>query len=185
MIDEVEKRFTAARAPVTFIKVHHQPDGHFERYPEPAAAGVPPGHRRRGACASGGIRVSPVDGDFDRASRSMTRRVVYRGVLHCRSAGGSGSCRNSRGKIHSRPASDVEHGGHRDLQRQPAGDVEDRHAFIKERMRGRRHLRRGDERAPLRRDFAYCDSGMIPWLLVAGCCALEEQLAEIAGGGPP
>ncbi len=29
VIDEVEKRFAAAGAPVTFIKVHHQPDGHF------------------------------------------------------------------------------------------------------------------------------------------------------------
>ena len=29
VIDEVEKRFAAAGVPVTFIKVHHQPDGHF------------------------------------------------------------------------------------------------------------------------------------------------------------
>ncbi len=29
VIDEVEKRFVAAGVPVTFIKVHHQPDGHF------------------------------------------------------------------------------------------------------------------------------------------------------------
>ncbi|HDJ2748131.1 TPA: phosphomannomutase CpsG, partial [Salmonella bongori] len=29
VIDEVEKRFAAAGAPVTFVKVHHQPDGSF------------------------------------------------------------------------------------------------------------------------------------------------------------
>ncbi len=35
------------------------------------------------------------------------------------------------------------------------------------------------------RDFAYCDSGMIPWLLVAELLCLKNSLAEIAGGGPP
>ena len=47
------------------------------------------------------------------------------------------------------------------------------HAFIKERMRVEDALYGGEMSAHhYFRDFAYCDSGMIPWLLVA------EQLSR-------
>ncbi len=43
------------------------------------------------------------------------------------------------------------------------------HAFIKERMRAENAIYGGEMSAHhYFRDFAYCDSGMIPWLLVAG-----------------
>ena len=43
------------------------------------------------------------------------------------------------------------------------------HAFIKERMRAEDAVYGGEMSAHhYFRDFAYCDSGMIPWLLVAG-----------------
>ncbi len=43
------------------------------------------------------------------------------------------------------------------------------HAFIKERMRAEDAAYGGEMSAHhYFRDFAYCDSGMIPWLLVAG-----------------
>jgi phosphomannomutase len=43
------------------------------------------------------------------------------------------------------------------------------HAFIKERMRLENAVYGGEMSAHhYFRDFAYCDSGMIPWLLVAG-----------------
>jgi phosphomannomutase len=46
------------------------------------------------------------------------------------------------------------------------------HAFIKERMRAEDALYGGEMSAHhYFRDFAYCDSGMIPWLLVAGIVA--------------
>ncbi len=42
------------------------------------------------------------------------------------------------------------------------------HAFIKERMRAENAVYGGEMSAHhYFRDFAYCDSGMIPWLLVA------------------
>jgi phosphomannomutase len=42
------------------------------------------------------------------------------------------------------------------------------HAFIKERMRAENAIYGGEMSAHhYFRDFAYCDSGMIPWLLVA------------------
>ncbi len=43
------------------------------------------------------------------------------------------------------------------------------HAFIKERMRLENAVYGGEMSAHhYFRDFAYCDSGMIPWLLLSG-----------------
>jgi phosphomannomutase/phosphomannomutase/phosphoglucomutase len=50
------------------------------------------------------------------------------------------------------------------------------HAFIKERMRAENAIYGGEMSAHhYFRDFAYCDSGMIPWLLVAGLLSSRGQ----------
>lgn len=50
------------------------------------------------------------------------------------------------------------------------------HAFIKERMRQVDAIYGGEMSAHhYFRDFAYCDSGMIPWLLVAGLMASQGK----------
>ena len=50
------------------------------------------------------------------------------------------------------------------------------HAFIKERMRKENAIYGGEMSAHhYFRDFAYCDSGMIPWLLVAGLVSASGQ----------
>jgi phosphomannomutase / phosphoglucomutase len=55
------------------------------------------------------------------------------------------------------------------------------HAFIKERMRGEDAIYGGEMSAHhYFRDFAYCDSGMIPWLLVAErLCKSGISLADM------
>ncbi|TYO96305.1 phosphomannomutase [Geothermobacter ehrlichii] len=55
------------------------------------------------------------------------------------------------------------------------------HAFIKERMRAEDALYGGEMSAHhYFRDFAYCDSGMIPWLLVAGLmCRTGKPLSAL------
>lgn len=55
------------------------------------------------------------------------------------------------------------------------------HAFIKERMRLENAVYGGEMSAHhYFRDFAYCDSGMVPWLLVIGLmCARGKTLAEM------
>ncbi|CAC9258489.1 Phosphomannomutase/phosphoglucomutase [Citrobacter werkmanii] len=56
------------------------------------------------------------------------------------------------------------------------GDVKTGHAFIKERMRHEDAIYGGEMSAHhYFRDFAYCDSGMIPWLLVAELLCLKGQ----------
>lgn len=55
------------------------------------------------------------------------------------------------------------------------------HAFIKERMRKEDAVYGGEMSAHhYFRDFAYCDSGMIPWLLVAELlCTKQTSLADM------
>ena len=55
------------------------------------------------------------------------------------------------------------------------------HAFIKERMRAENAIYGGEMSAHhYFRDFAYCDSGMIPWLLIAEVvCSSGLSLAEL------
>ncbi|HWI41511.1 MAG TPA: phosphomannomutase, partial [Verrucomicrobiae bacterium] len=55
------------------------------------------------------------------------------------------------------------------------------HAFIKERMRAEDAVYGGEMSAHhYFRDFAYCDSGMIPWLLVLGLMSASgKKLSEL------
>jgi phosphomannomutase len=55
------------------------------------------------------------------------------------------------------------------------------HAFIKERMRQENAIYGGEMSAHhYFRDFGYCDSGMIPWLLVCSLlCQEEKKLSEL------
>ena len=55
------------------------------------------------------------------------------------------------------------------------------HAFIKERMRIENAIYGGEMSAHhYFRDFSYCDSGMVPWLLVVGLmCSKGKSLAEL------
>ncbi|MFN3786747.1 MAG: phosphomannomutase, partial [Thiothrix sp.] len=57
------------------------------------------------------------------------------------------------------------------------------HAFIKERMRLENAIYGGEMSAHhYFRDFAYCDSGMIPWLLVAELmCRTGKTLSQLVG----
>lgn len=59
------------------------------------------------------------------------------------------------------------------------------HAFIKERMRKEDAIYGGEMSAHhYFRDFAYCDSGMIPWLLVAETGVPERKNAGRTGARP-
>ncbi len=186
VIDEVEKRFAAAGAPVTFIKVHHQPDGHFPNgIPNPLL----PECRQDTADAVRAHQADmgiAFDGDFDRCFLFDDEASFIEGYYIVGPAGGSVPAEAAGGENHSRPASDVEHGGHRDPQRRPAGDVEDG-ACVHQGADapGRRHLRRGDECAPLLPRLRLLRQRDDPVAAGGGAAVPEEQFAEIAGGGPP
>ena len=178
VIDELETHL-----PFTFVKVHHEPDGTFPN-------GIPnPMLEENRASTAQAIRLQGADfgiawdGDFDRCFFfdekggfiegyyivGLLAQVLLRGhpggkVVH--------DPRLTWNTIEVVKAS----GGSPVLSRSG-------HAFIKDRMREVDGLYGGEMSAHhYFRRFAYCDSGMIPWLLVAQIlCESGLTLSQLVG----
>jgi phosphomannomutase len=180
VIDRIEPHL-----PFEFIKVHHEADGTFPN-------GVPnpllPENRPVTIAA---IRDSRADlgigwdGDFDRCfffdeSGAFIEGYYVVGLLAEAMLG-----LNPGGKIIHDPRLTwntqdiaISHGGI-PIQSKTG------HAFIKERMRREDAVYGGEMSAHhYFRDFSYCDSGMIPWLLVAGIMSeTGSSLSALVGDG--
>jgi phosphomannomutase/phosphomannomutase/phosphoglucomutase len=168
VVDAIEQRFKAMSVPVEFIKVHHNPDPSFPNgipnplLPENRAA-TAEAVREHGADM--GIAW---DGDFDRCflfdeTGKFIEGYYIVGLL------AEAFLQTHRGaKIIHDPRLTW---NTIDVVRRCGGEpVQSKtgHAFIKERMRKEDAIYGGEMSAHhYFRDFAYCDSGMIPWLLVA------------------
>lgn len=175
VIDEIEKRFIAAGAPVTFIKVHHHPDGNFPNgIPNPLL----PECRQDTADA---VRLNNADigiafdGDFDRCFMFDDESEFIEGYYIVGLLAEAFLQKQPGAKIIHDPrltwnTVDIvtENGGIPIMSKTG-------HAFIKERMRQEDAIYGGEMSAHhYFRDFAYCDSGMIPWLLVAELLCLKN-----------
>ncbi len=155
--------------PFEFIKVHHEPDGNFPNgvpnplleENRPATINAVKAHK-----ADFGIAW---DGDFDRCfffdeSGNFLEGYYIVGLL------AEAFLRKHKGEaiVHDprltwNTIAICEELGGKAIQSKTG------HAFIKERMRLENAIYGGEMSAHhYFRDFAYCDSGMIPWLLVAG-----------------
>ncbi len=153
--------------PFRFVKVHHEPDGRFPHgvpnplIPENRAATVE-------AIRSSGADLGVAwDGDFDRcflfdAEGGFIEGYYIVGLL-------------AEAFLHKYPGAKIVHDPRLtwntiDVVTSLGGvPVQSKtgHAFIKERMRKEDAVYGGEMSAHhYFRDFAYCDSGMIPWLLV-------------------
>ena len=167
--------------PFTFIKLHHEPDGNFPN-------GVPnPLLPENRAATVAAVREHDADlgiawdGDFDRCfffddSGEFVEGYYLVGLLaeaFLRQHPGSGVVHDPR--LTWNTAAIVDELGGTAIQSKTG------HAFIKERMRKENAIYGGEMSAHhYFREFAYCDSGMIPWLLVAGLIASRGQsLAEM------
>ncbi len=155
--------------PFSFIKVHHEPDGEFPNgVPNPLLEeNRPPtidavvSH-----CADFGIAW---DGDFDRCFFVDEKGAFVEGYYIVGLLAEAFLRRNPGDVVVHDPRltwNTIEiakkFGG-------KAVQSKTGHAFIKERMRLENAVYGGEMSAHhYFRDFAYCDSGMIPWLLVAG-----------------
>ena len=170
--------------PFEFIKVHHQPDGNFpngvpnpllEENRAPTIAAV----REHGADL--GIAW---DGDFDRcfffdAAGEFIEGYYLVGLLaeaFLKQVPGAAIVHDPR--LTWNTVAMTEALGGRAVQSKTG------HAFIKERMRLEDAVYGGEMSAHhYFRDFAFCDSGMSPWLLVTGLIAsrdlsLTEMVSE-------
>ena len=173
----------SAHLPFEFIKLHHQPDGHFPN-------GIPnPMIEENRAPTIEAIRAHGADlglawdGDFDRCfffdeHGDFIEGYYIVGLL-------------ASVLLRGEPGGKVVHdprltwntleivkaaGGH-------AVQSKSGHAFIKQRMREVDAVYGGEMSAHhYFRRFAYCDSGMIPWLLVAQIlCESGKPLSALVG----
>jgi len=168
VIDAIEARFKLQGVPVEFIKIHHQPDGTFPNgIPNPLLS------ENRKATADAVISNSADmgiawDGDFDRCFLFDEKGEFIEGYYIV------GLLAEAFLKKH--PGEKIIHDPRLtwntiDIVKNVGGipiQSKTGHAFIKERMRAENAIYGGEMSAHhYFRDFAYCDSGMIPWLLVA------------------
>ncbi|MBZ6394990.1 MULTISPECIES: phosphomannomutase CpsG [Pantoea] len=180
VIDEIEKRFQQANAPVSIIKVHHQADATFPNgIPNPLL----PECRKdtsdavREHQADMGIAF---DGDFDRCflfdeNADFIEGYYIVGLL-------------AEAFLKKEPGAKIIHDPRLTWNTidvvTKAGGIpvmsKTGHAFIKERMREEDAVYGGEMSAHhYFRDFAYCDSGMIPWLLVAELIQTEGKSLQL------
>ncbi|HHQ6556133.1 TPA: phosphomannomutase CpsG [Serratia fonticola] len=176
VIDAIEAQLKAHNIPLEFIKVHHQPDGTFPNgIPNPllpeCRADTANAVREHGADM--GIAF---DGDFDRCflfdeNGEFIEGYYIVGLL-------------AEAFLQKQPGAKIIHDPRLswntvDVVTQAGGEPvmsKTGHAFIKERMRAEDAIYGGEMSAHhYFRDFAYCDSGMIPWLLVAELVCVKGQ----------
>lgn len=162
--------------PFEFIKLHHAPDGNFPNgVPNPMLEEnrLPVIEAVREHNADLGIAW---DGDFDRcfffdASGRFVEGYYLVGLLaeaFLKRNPGEAVVHDPRLTWNTQAV--VEEFGGTAIQSKTG------HAFIKERMRLENAIYGGEMSAHhYFRDFAYCDSGMIPWLLVADLISARGQ----------
>lgn len=175
VIDAIEVQFKSANVPVEFIKVHHEANGDFPNgIPNPLLP------ENRAATADAVIANKADmgiawDGDFDRCFLFDENGRFIEGYYIVGLLAEAFLLKSPGEKIIHDPRltwntiDQVEAAGGQPIQSKTG------HAFIKERMRLENAVYGGEMSAHhYFRDFAYCDSGMIPWLLVA-------ELISVAG----
>ncbi|RCX32265.1 phosphomannomutase [Thioalbus denitrificans] len=158
----------AARLPFEVTRIHHEPDG---RFPNGIPNPLLPENR---AATAEAVRAKGADlgiawdGDYDRCFLfDETGRFIEGYYIVGLLAAQLLEHNPGAAVIHDprltwNTLEIVEKAGGRPLMSKTG------HAFIKERMRAEDALYGGEMSAHhYFRDFAYCDSGMIPWLLVA------------------
>lgn len=171
VIDAMEKYL-----PFEFIKIHHEPDGKFPNgIPNPLLP------ENRASTSEAVIKHKADmgiawDGDFDRCflfdeKGEFTEGYYIVGLL-------------AEAFLLKNPGANIIHDPRltwntQDIVKQSGGvaiQSKTGHAFIKERMRLEDAVYGGEMSAHhYFRDFFYCDSGMIPWLLVCELISRKQQ----------
>lgn len=184
VVDAIEQLFKSKNVPITFIKVHHEPNPDFPNgIPNPLLP------ENRSATANAVITHQADmgiawDGDFDRCFLFDEKGDFIEGYYIVGLLAAAFLAKHPHEKIIHDPRLTW---NTMDIVRNMQGEAimsKTGHAFIKERMRKENAIYGGEMSAHhYFRDFAYCDSGMIPWLLVSELMAesgkpLSQLVAE-------
>ena len=175
-VDAIIDRLAAQGAPIEVVRVHHDPDSTFPNgIPNPL---LPENHAATAdvVLREGADMGVAFDGDFDRcfffdgAGRFVPGEYVV-GLLasiFLEKEAGAKIVHDPRVIWNTQDI--VVHKGGVAIQSKTG------HAFIKQTMRAERAIYGGEMSAHhYFRDFAYCDSGMIPWLLIAELVSRSER----------
>jgi phosphomannomutase len=176
VIDQIEVKFKELNVPIEFIKVHHEPDPTFPN-------GIPnPLLPENRADTANAVKLHNADmgiawdGDFDRCFLFDEHADFIEGYYIVGLLAEAFLQKNPGEKIIFDPrvywntVDIIESNGGQPVMSKTG------HAFIKERMRKENAVYGGEMSAHhYFRDFAYCDSGMIPWLLIAELICVKKQ----------
>ena len=167
VVDAIEKRFAELKLPIEIVKIFNEPDGTFPNgIPNPIL------HENRAPTIDAVLEHKADmgiawDGDFDRCFLVDEKGKFIEGYYIVGLLAEAFLLKNPGAKIVHDPRLTwntievAKKGGGRAVQSKTG------HAFIKERMRAEDAVYGGEMSAHhYFRDFFYCDSGMIPWLLV-------------------
>lgn len=193
VIDAIEVKFKELNIPVEFIKIHHEADGHFPNgIPNPIL--VENRDSTREAVIQHGADMGIAwDGDFDRCFLFDEKGQFIEGYYIVGLLAQAFLLKQSGEKIVHDPrlvwnTLDV-------VEQYQGITVQSKsgHAFIKDVMREHNAAYGGEMSAHhYFRDFAYCDSGMIPWLLAMAVLSetgkslsslVEEMIAKFPCSG--
>ena len=175
-IDTIEAAFKKMQVPISFIKVHHEPDGTFPHgIPNPLLEENRASTRQAVLDNEADLGIA-WDGDFDRCFLFDEQGRFIEGYYIVGLLAENFLAKTAQAKIIHDPRLTwntidiVEQAGGQPIQSKTG------HAFIKERMRQEDAVYGGEMSAHhYFKDFFYCDSGMIPWLLVSELVCLKNQ----------
>lgn len=183
IIDAIEAQFKAKQIPVEFVKVHNNPDGNFPNgIPNPILHENREDSIRSVLSNQADIGIA-FDGDFDRCFFFDEKGGFIEGYYVVGLLSQAFLVKNTGAKIIYDPRLIwnteelvTEAGGVPVMSKSG-------HSFIKEKMREVDAIYGGEMSAHhYFRDFFYCDSGMIPWLLTLELlCTTGKPLSELVG----
>ncbi len=176
VIDAIEEKFKALNIPVEFIKTHHEADGHFPNgIPNPILVENRDSTRHAVLEHHADMGIA-WDGDFDRCFLFDEKGQFIEGYYIVGLLAQAFLLKQSGEKIVHDPrliwnTFDV-------VEKYQGIPVQSKsgHSFIKDKMREHNAVYGGEMSAHhYFRDFSYCDSGMIPWLLVVSVLSETGQ----------
>jgi phosphomannomutase len=185
-IDVLESHFHQLNIPIEFIKIHHEPDGTFPHgIPNPLLVENRSSTKEAVLAHNADMGIA-WDGDFDRCFLFDEHGEFIEGYYI---VGLLADNFLAKAKANNITNEKIIHDPRLtwntiDIVNQAGGEpilCKTGHAFIKERMREENAVYGGEMSAHhYFRDFAYCDSGMIPWLLVAELiCTTKTSLSKL------
>ena len=176
VVDAIEEKLKQLHVPIEFIKIHNEPNGHFPN-------GIPnPILVENRASTSNAVLEHQADmgiawdGDFDRCFLFDEKGQFIEGYYIVGLLAQAFLLKNAGEKIVHDPrlvwnTLDI-------IEKYQGIAVQSKsgHSFIKDKMREQNAVYGGEMSAHhYFRDFAYCDSGMIPWLLAVAVLSDTQQ----------